>query len=329
MSEIILFFSDLHFEYPYILYLILLFIFCEKFCPLRSGSIMFPNLRFFNSLSLWKFKVATLFKWTAILSVIIALSSPYYILKESMKPKDGLNIALVLDTSESMRSLRFSQKNQKMNRFDVVKLIVNDFIKERQNDNLGIVVFGEYAFISSPLTFDKKILSQMLEQLQIGIAGKSTAIYDALGQSVTLLKNESTLIDKKYQKTDEVSENKNNNIAILLTDGMNTAGKISKEDSIDLLKKNGIKVYTVGIGRRGEYNPVVLQDIAQQTNGKFFMASTSEQLEAVYREINHLETREIRNINYEIKQYIYFYPLLVAIISLIIYITLRNRKEFF
>jgi len=303
--------SSFDFEYPLVFILLLLFLFCDRFCREKSSSIIFPNTAFFKTVSNYRLKSLQILKWSSIFLLVTALASPFTVLEQSEKPKEGLNIALVLDTSDSMRAIGFSEQKFTLNRFEVVKEIVIDFINKRENDNLGIVVFGEYAFISSPLTYDKQILSKMVDQLRIGIAGRSTAIYDAVGQSVTLLKK----------------EDNSSNIAILLTDGVNTSGVIDRDQAIRVAKNSGIKIYTIGIGQQGEFNPLVLQDIAQETGGKAFIARTGSELEKIYREIDRLEKREIRDINYEVKQYHYFYPLILSMLTLLLYITLKNRRE--
>jgi Ca-activated chloride channel family protein len=301
--------SSIHFEYWEFFWLIPLFILCSIICKPKSNSIIFPKVKFFGGVAISKFQYFKYVKWITILALISALASPYTKLVESVEPKRGLNIALVLDTSDSMRAMGFSR--ERLNRFQIVKKVVADFIEKREMDNLGLVVFGEYAFISSPLTYDKRMLHSMLHNLHIGIAGKSTAIYDAIGQTVSLLK----------------SEENASNIAILITDGINTAGVLERQKAIDLAKRRNIKIYTIGIGRQGEINPLDLSDIAKQTGGKFFMARDGKELQSVYDEIDKLEKREIKNIEYELKEYLYFYPLLLALLGLTLYITLRNRRE--
>jgi len=305
--------SNIYFEYPEIFWLIVIFIICERFCKQKGNSLLFPRVDFFGGVGLKKQNYLFYIKWWTILTLLTAMASPYYILTQSTKPKNGLNIAMVLDTSDSMRAMGFNPANPRLSRFDVVKDIVGDFIEKRKSDNLGLVVFGEYAFISAPLTFDKKILRTMVNNLHIGIAGKSTALYDAIGQTVALLKN------------DENSSN----IAIVLTDGINTAGVLPRDKAIQLAKDRGIKIYTIGIGRRGEINPLDLADIAEQTGGKFFIARNSEELKMVYNEIDKLEKRELKDTTYDVKKYLYFYPLLISLLSLTIYITLKNREEIF
>ncbi len=302
--------SSLNFEYPELFWLIGLFIICSLFCKAKSGSILFPRVEFFGKAGVKKSYLIYI-EWWVILTLLTAVASPYYIVSESLKPKTGLNIAMVLDSSDSMRAKGFSSQNRQMNRFDVVKDIVGDFIAKRDNDNLGLIVFGEYAFISSPLTYDKNILKEMVNNLHIGIAGKSTAIYDAIGQTVSLLK----------------AEENSSNIAILLTDGINTAGVLEREKAIELAKNRDIKIYTIGIGRQGEINPLDLSDIAQSTGGEFFIAKNSDELKLIYEQIDELEKRELKDLSYDIKEYLYFYPLLLSLIFLTILVTLRNRSS--
>jgi len=291
------------FEYPEFFLLIILFLICCKFCKAKFDSFYFPQLNLIPKKEIFKNRTLIYLRWITIISLLTALASPYKTEKLEEKPKNGLNIALLIDTSESMKMIGFNQTNLRLNRFQVVKNVVNDFIQKRTNDNLGLVVFGEYSFIASPLTFDKKILSEVLNNLHIGIAGKTTAIYDAIGQTVALLKNEDNAT----------------NIAILITDGINTAGTLNRDEVIQLAKNRKIKFYTIGIGRMGEINPFDLQDIAEQTGGKFFLAKNGAELQAIYQEIDRLEKREIKSIEHEIKDYLYFYPLLISLLSLTLF----------
>ncbi len=305
--------SNIHFEYPELFGLLLLFLICSYFCKEKRNALLFPRVHFFGNSTLQNRNYLVYIRWWVIITLITTLASPYYVITQSQKPKEGLNIAMVVDASQSMSLGRFDSSNLRKNRFAVVQEIVGDFIEKRKNDNIGLVVFGEYAYIASPLTFDKKILREILNTLHIGIAGNSTAIYDAIGQTVALLKN------------DENSSN----IAILLTDGANTAGILPRDKAIELAKNHNIKIYTIGIGRQGEINPIDLADIAEQTGGKFFIARNKQELEQVYNTIDKLEKKELKDITYNIKEYLYFYPLLISMLSLIIYITLKNREGLF
>ena len=243
--------------------------------------------------------------------LIVAMMSPVKDEELSIKPTQGYDIALVLDASQSMSAKGFDLEEPEKNRFDVVKSIVDAFVKERISDNIGIVVFGKYSFIAAPLTYDQVIISRIVDQLYIGMAGKFTALYESLAQSVNLMKA-STAKTK---------------IAIVLTDGHNTpGGKVPLEAALEMAKKAKIKIYTVGIGAEREYNGALLKYIAQETGGADFHARKALELQEVYAKIDALEKSEITENSYTYKQYYFLYPLFIAMLSLLGYVYLRNKR---
>lgn len=244
--------------------------------------------------------------------LILALMSPVKDEPYELEPKDGYEIALILDASQSMQAEGFDPNNPLLNRFDVVKSIVSDFILQRVDDNIGLVVFGEYSFIASPLTYDENILSRIVSQLQIAMAGKYTALNTSLAQGVNLLR---------------MSES-NSKVAILLTDGYSTPeiDKIPVDVAIDMAKKERIKVYPIGIGLPHEYNRKALLQIAKETGGVAFGASSARELQEVYKKIDELEKSEIKNETYTYLKYYYIYPLFISLLSLMLYVFLTNRR---
>ena len=300
----------MHLEFPYLLALIFVFIFCAYFCKQRHKSILFPHMALFGSASMASSSLLKFLKWLGIMMAIIAIASPYSEREIELDPREGHDIVLLLDASQSMRAQGFDRTNQKLNRFEVVQNIVDDFIQKRENDNLGMIVFGSYAFVASPITYDKHILSKLLKQLYIGVAGKQTAIFDAIAQSLTLM-----------QENEAKSK-----IAILLTDGQNTAGTIPYDAAISLAQKEGVKIYTIGIGQEGEFAQGTLANIAKETGGKFFSAYSAQQLEGVYEEINRLEKSELKGERYLNKTYYFNYFLLVSLASLLVYLILRSKR---
>ena len=307
-------FDGLYLEFPEVLFLVLLFIVCAIFCKMKISSIYFPHATQFMKTTTSASKLVFFFKWLGIIMLIISLASPVKDEAYELEPKDGYEIALIMDASNSMQAQGFDKDNPKLNRFDVVKNIVSDFIKERKNDNIGLVVFGAYSFIASPLTYDSRILNKIVSQLQIGMAGQYTALYESLAQGVNLLNK---------------SESKSK-VAILLTDGHSTAGidKIPLDVAVDMAKKEGIKVYPIGIGMPNEYNKAVLIKIAEGTGGVAFGASSANELEDVYKRIDELEKSEIKNESFTNLNYYYTYPLFIALISLLLYIYLRNKRGY-
>ncbi len=304
-------FDGLYFEFPKIAFIIGLFIACETLCRMRLASIYFPHTAQFVKQTMVQSKLLFLLKWLGIVMLILALMSPVRDEKITLDPEQGYDIALVLDVSQSMSAQGFDPRNPGANRFDVVKEIVGDFIKNRGNDNLGLVVFGQYSFVASPLTYDKQILARILDQLYIGMAGKFTALYEAVAQTVNLMSGSKA----------------KSRIAILLTDGHNTpGGKIPLEVAIDLAKKEGIKLYPIGIGAPGEYNAQVLMQMAKETGGEAFGAQNAAQLKEIYTKIDELEKSEIERESYTYLKYYYMYPLFVGFMALLGFVYLRNKR---
>ncbi len=305
-------FDGIYFEFPKIAFVIFFFIACETLCKMRLPSFYFPHAAQFMQKGVSASKTLFFLKWLGIVMMIVALMSPVKDEPYELEPKKGHEIALIVDASQSMQARGFDRTNPMLSRFDVVKDIVKDFIEKRKNDNIGLVVFGAYSFIASPLTYDEKILAGIVSQLQVGIAGKYTALYEALAQGVNLLK----MSDSKSK------------IAILLTDGYSTDGvdKVPLDVALDMAKKEHVKVYPIGIGNANEYNRAVLMKIAKETGGVAFGAASGDELQAVYKRINELEKVEIKNETFTYLHYYYFYPLFIALISLMLYIYLRNKR---
>ncbi len=299
-------FDGIYFEFYQIIFVIFLFIACEFICKMKLPSLYFPHASQFMKSNVSASKLLFFLKWLSIVMMILALMSPVKDEPYELKPKHGHEIALILDTSGSMSERGFDRMNPAASKFDVVKSIVKDFINKRTNDNMGLVVFGTYSFIASPLTYDKHILSRIVSQLQVGMAGKYTALYEALAQGVNLLK-----MSKAKSK-----------VAILLTDGYSTVGadKIPLDVALDMAKKEGVKVYPIGIGAPNEYNRAVMLKIAKETGGVAFGASDATQLQEVYKKIDSLEKSKIKHETFSYKHYYYFYPLFIALLSLLLYV---------
>lgn len=298
---------DFTFEYPFVFAILILFIIGAKFFKMRFEAILFPHLDILN-VAMKNQYINEVLKWITVIGLVIALASPVIEDEIVETNKDGYDIVLSLDASYSMSEAGFDLQNRSIDKFSIVKEIVDKFVHKRDNDNIGFIVFADFAYVASPLTFDKDILSEILEYLEIGIAGKRTAIYDSIAQSVKILKE---------------SEAKSKMI-ILLTDGENTAGQIPIDVSIDLAKKYNIKIHSIAIGRY--FNTLALKKLSKETGGKFFIATDKNMLFSIYNEIDKLEKSEIKSEIYVKKEYFYHYPLTISIIAFFIFIYLRNRR---
>jgi len=299
--------SDIKFENPYLLLLILLFIVCSIFCKAKIPTYIIPHLNIFQQSEHKSIIVTSILKYLVIIGSIIALASPYKQLNTQIIKNDGIDIVLSLDTSGSMKEKGLNRENKNEERFDVVKNIVKDFIPKRVNDNIAIVVFGTSVMMATPLSFDKNSQKEIIDYLEVGIVGDKTAMLDSLASAVNILKT-----SKAKSK-----------IVILLSDGEDNSSKIPLEIIMKLLKKYSIKVYTIGIGNS---NKIILNKISNQTNGKSYIAYSKGDLNEIYKQIDLLEKSKIENNKITLKEYLFFYPLFLAIIALIMYIYFKNKE---
>lgn len=216
-----------------------------------------------------------------------------------------------LDTSGSMGESSFDKEDPDKKKLEVLREILKKFISKRYDDNVGVTVFGSYAFSAVPLTYDMKSISFLLDFFDVGIAGDSTAIGEGIA-------NATRLLEKGQAKR---------KVIILLTDGFQNSGALSVKDAVQIAKKKGVIIYTIGIGDKNSYDAKLLEKIAMDSNGKAFSAMNAEMLSSVYEEIDALEPSSIRSQHYLNKQSLYAFPLVLAAL-LLLYMLIKSRKEF-
>ena len=180
-------FENFSLQYPWVLALVVLFWICGKYCPARTQAIYFPHVRSLLSVHGHRSRWLEILKWIGILGLLLALSSPVITNEYKDIKKKGRDIMLIIDSSDSMRQRGFDPMDPYKTKFDVVKEVVGDFIDQRKNDRIGLINFASVAFVASPLTFEKDFLRQILSMQELGIAGKKTAINDALLQTYNIL----------------------------------------------------------------------------------------------------------------------------------------------
>lgn len=302
--------SQFNFEYPYLLGLLLLFMVCSFWCKERSRAIFFPHVQTLMTKRAGKSSLLSWLKWVGITAAVIALASPVITKSYSNTKKEGRDIVLIIDSSDSMRQRGFDPSDPWRNKFDVVKEVVGDFIEKRENDRIGMVTFADIAFIASPLTFEKKFLTDITKMQQMGMAGKRTAINDAIVQGYNLL-NKSKAKSK---------------IAILLTDGIDNMSKVSFGEVKGLIEKHDIKLYAIGVGDARDYNAPYLQALADAGKGLAFGAQDATTLSQIYEEIDALEATKIDDKKIVQHTYLYIYPLFLAILSLLLFVYVRNSR---
>ena len=300
--------TEFTFQYPYSL-LLLLFLPCFIWCKLKAKILYFskpewlPKQTFaWDNMTLWLMLIYTL--------LVMALASPYCYDAQLASQKKGRDLVLVMDTSGSMAERGFNSEDKRQSKYDISVHLAKDFIANRHDDNVGLVVFGSYAFSASPLTYDLKALDEMFELMSdVGIAGTSTALGDALMQGIRTL---------------DAGEAKSK-VLILLTDGQHNAGKSSPHQAVDVAVKKGVKVYTIGIGKKGDYDENLLSTIAKETGAKSFMAQSSKELKKVYESIEGLEPSPIRSEQYLNQETLFIYLLVLAMMGLFV-LLIRNEE---
>ena len=229
----------------------------------------------------------------ALSLIVVAIARPQSAEHYTNTTTEGIDIVLAVDVSTSMLAKDFTP-----DRLSVAKEVASEFISDRTGDRIGLVVFAGESFTQSPLTTDQSSLQTMLGRITSGVIEDGTAIGNGLATSINRLRE---------------SEAKSK-VVILLTDGVNNRGEISPLTAAKIAKDMGIKVYTIGIGRRGtapypifdergrevdvvnmkvEIDEKILRDIAEQTGGEYFRATDKQTLEAIYDRINQLEKSKV------------------------------------
>jgi Ca-activated chloride channel family protein len=290
------------FDFLYPLFLLLLLLLpCFIWCELKSKTLYFSKPEWLPKQT-FTWDSSLLLVMLIYTLLVLALASPFSYNSSLASEKKGRDLVLVLDTSGSMAERGFNKQNVEENKYDISVHLAKDFIAKRHDDNIGLVVFGTYAFSASPLTYDLKALSEMFYLMSdVGIAGTSTAIGDALIQGLQTLKG---------------GEAKSK-VLILLTDGKHNAGRNSPHQAVALAQEQEVKIYTIGIGKKGDYDEELLSTIAKVSGGKSFFASSANELANVYDEIETLEPSEIRSEQYFNKEQYFSYLLFLAMGALL------------
>ncbi len=294
----------MNFEYIYLFILLLPIIYCLYKCREVIVKRSFVHLQLFV-LKRPRFWVQDLLKVLIAVLLVTALASPIFVDKTNPLNRKGIDIVLSIDASGSMRASGLSE--QRETRFETVQRVVRQFIAKRLNDNVGVVLFGDYAFIASPVTYEKEIVSQMVSYLQTGMAGDNTAIGEGIEQAIRALS-----FSKAKTK-----------VIVLLSDGEHNSGRMSPKDAVALAQQREIKIYTIAVG--DDFNLALLKEIAAQTGGKSYAAKNEEELSDVYEDINQMESSQIKSQQFLKKEYFYHYVLLLSFFLLVYYMSTRFR----
>jgi Ca-activated chloride channel homolog len=261
-----------------------------------------------------KGKVILLLAALAWAAFIIALARPQWLGDPVQIPITGRDLMLAVDLSGSMQTEDFKLHGHVVDRLTATKAVASDFIKHRKGDRIGLILFGSKAYLQTPLTFDRKTVDTLLNESVIGLAGKQTAIGDAIGLAV-----------KRLRKQKD-----NSRVLILLTDGANDAGEVSPIKAAQLAAQYKLKIYTIGIGademlvrsffgiRRvnpsADLDEKTLTRIAKITGGRYFRARDTTQLKQIYHLLDELEPVEKDKETFRPVKALFFWPLAIAVI---------------
>lgn len=255
------------------------------------------------------------------LMLVITIAKPQWFDEPISLPTTGRDLLVAVDISGSMETRDMIVENEQIPRILIVKYVVGEFLKRRENDRLGLILFGTNAYLQSPLTFDRKTVDKLLQETQLGFAGEKTAIGDAIGLAVKRLRDRPD----------------SQRVLILLTDGANTAGEVAPRKAADLAAQADVKIYTVGVGademvmrqslfgfdRRvnpsADLDEGTLQYIADKTGGQYFRARNPEELERIYKSLDELEPVEQEAELYRPTRSLYFWPLAIAFLTSLLF----------
>jgi len=322
------------FKTPLVLVLIplLLALFWYEYKRREGASFRFSSLSLMRQMAgTWRVRWSFL-PWVlralVLVLLVIALASPRKLLAESKLSSEGIDIVLALDVSGSMSAEDYVINAQRISRLDIIKQTVENFIKQRSDDRLGLIVFGSQAYTVCPLTTDHQWLLENLRQVRIGLIEDATAIGSGIATSLLRLKN-----SKAKTK-----------IIVLLTDGVNNSGKIQPLDAAKMAQALGIKVYTIGAGTTGtvpfpvtdefgnkhyeqaqfDLDEDTLKKIADMTGGEYFRAADTDSLRRIYAEIDKLEKTKIEEKGYKQYEPLFWYFVDAALAVLALEIILTN-----
>jgi Ca-activated chloride channel family protein len=276
-----------------------------------------------NALPTWRVRWLKAMLWmtlTALALCCVALARPRMGVKESLVRRQGIDIVLAVDVSTSMLAEDFKTAKGRQNRIAIVKEVTGQFINRRPNDRIGLVIFSARPYILSPLTWDHDWTVSRLSEVQAGMIEDGTAIGSALVTAVNRLR----------------ASDAKSKVVILLTDGVNNAGAVMPETAAEAARALRIKVYTIGAGSRGtvpypvtdawgrkgyqnvkiDLDESLLKKVAKMTGGRYFRATDTGSLKAIFGQIDRMQKTVIAMPHY--REYRDLYPYLVGLALLLL-----------
>ncbi|MCQ2335110.1 MAG: VWA domain-containing protein [Paludibacteraceae bacterium] len=274
-----------------------------------------------KSARIYMLHVPFVLRCAAVVLLTICLARPQLSNRWSKESTEGIDIMMALDISGTMQA-----EDLRPNRLEAAKTVAAEFIADRPNDNIGLVVFAGESFTQCPLTTDHAVLINLFQSVKFGMIDDGTAIGLGLANAVNRMKDSQT----------------KSKVIILLTDGSNNCGDIDPQTAAEIAKTFGIRVYAIGVGSKGEaripyqtpigiqyttisgqFDEATLQQIAQTTGGEYFRATDNHSLRSIYQEIDQLEKTKIRVREYSKRTEAFVPYLLAALLCLLLEVILR------
>lgn len=326
-------FENIEFANPNLLWFLLIVPLAIVWYVLRhkkqDAAVRFSDLNGFAKLpKTWKAYLRHLLfalKVVALALLIVALARPQSSSTNKKSNIEGIDIVMAMDVSGSMLA-----RDLKPDRLTAAKEVASNFVEGRPGDRMGLVIFSGESFTQVPLTTDHGVMLNMLAEMKNGLIDDGTAIGDGLATAISRLKD-----------SDAISK-----VIILLTDGMNNAGSVDPYTAAEMAKLFGIRVYTIGVGSYGtapypvqtpfgtqiqqmkvEIDEKLLQNIANNTDGKYFRATSTQKLDEVYQEIDKLERSKIEVTEFS-RLHEEFYPLVAWALALLLLEFLLRKTIF-
>lgn len=258
-------------------------------------------------------RAATSIKALAWIALVVAAAQPRFVGEPQALTTEGRDLMLALDLSGSMAMEDFDVQGRAVDRLTVVNAVAREFVRNREGDRVGLVLFGSRAYLQAPLTFDRETVVEMLSEAELGLAGEETAIGDAIGLAVKHL---------RHRPADE-------RVLVLLSDGANNVGTLEPLRAAEIAAEEGVRIYTIGIGsgeqvvqtpfgpRRvgsdAELDERTLHAVADLTGGHYFRARDTEGLLEIYRRIDILEPTEGEAVTVRPTRSLFHWPLAAAL----------------
>ena len=268
----------------------------------------------------WLVRLLAVLGWGCL---VAAMARPVMVGDLVQLPQVGRNLMLAVDLSLSMQEADYQLGNRMVDRLTATKYVAGEFIERREGDRIGLILFGDQAYLQAPLTFDRQTVRRLLDESALGLAGRNTAIGDAIGLALKRLNEQP---DSEH-------------ILVLMTDGENTAGEVTVDEAAEMAQKNGLKIYTVGIGAQrrssidffgnqgSSLDEATLVKVAEMTGGRYFRALDTDTFRQIYSELDRLEPIERQQQQWRPRTDLFYWPLAAALLLILLSIAIREKSE--